>query len=92
MQPAGYIVIDNNATVWGYGPTADAAWESARAELTATWGGARDTLTDDEMHGYSIRAATQTLIDTVIERGGDLPWRDRNGVACTVAEYEAERA
>jgi hypothetical protein len=96
IESAGYIVYSNE-TIWGTGPTADAAWESFRAEMSRA---GIKILSDDDEDGdepeawtrerdYRIRSASRALLEDAERFNGEIPWRVRGGVACTVAEDEA---
>lgn len=92
----GYIVHDNNDTIHGYGPTADAAY----ADMRATMAAAQIQLISDDEDSYDIQEswtresamktipATAALLDLVETHGGDCGW-DRVGmIACTNEEAE----
>ena len=96
IQPAGYIVIDNEA-IWATGKTADEAW----AEFQRTMAENQvKLLGDDDDSGaelgawarerdFRIQSASAALLADVESRGGAISWRYMAGVACTPAE-EAE--
>lgn len=84
---AGYIVADNNGTIWAVGETVDAALDYAAAELTGpdgTW--AADDVVDA---GYRVLSASTALLARVESHGGDIAWHNLGGVAVTQAEYDA---
>ena len=95
IEHAGYIV-HNNEAIWGYGRTADAAWDSFLAEMAAD--GVKILGDDDDSgdeHGlwtrerdYSIRSASAALLAQAASQGGAIGWCDVGGVACTRAEAE----
>jgi hypothetical protein len=93
------VVCDDEA-IWGYGATEYAA----RADFETTMRSAGiAVLADDEnlagRTGSWTRAgnfrclpATQGLLDTAPDRGGNVAWRVICGIACTADEADATAA
>ena len=96
IQAVGFV-ISNNEAIWGYGPTADPAWNSFRAEVTmggVTILGDGDDSGDQygswtREAGHRCLSASADLLTAVETRGGNLSWATANGVACTREEFEA---
>ena len=96
----GYIVVDNEQTIYGYGPTTDLAW----ADLLRTLHGAQVTILDDDadssdfpgswtrVSGFRILPASAALLDLVDTAGGLCGWELIGGVACTEDEADSEAA
>lgn len=96
IQAAGFVIANNEA-IWGYGPTADAAWASFQDEMKT---GGVAILADGEdssdMDGswtresdYRCSPASAAFLAEIETVGGNLSWDVANGVTCTPAESEA---
>ena len=93
-KAAGYIVHDNDGTIFGTGKTADAAWD----DMLKTMAQADIELISDEADsskyvgswtlesGLKTVPATEALLRYVEEHGGNNEWDTVNGVACTVED------
>jgi hypothetical protein len=96
---AGYVVCDDEA-IWGYGATE----YEARADFETTMGSAGiAVLADDEdaagrvgswtrAGNFRCLPATQGLLGTAPDRGGNVAWRVIGGIACTTDEDDATAA
>jgi hypothetical protein len=94
---AGYVVIDNEFVIWGYGPTVDAAWTDTVHTLLLAGVHLISENEDvpDPEQGVSwcrdsdlrTRPATAALLIRVNTCGGTVAWDERNGVACTPEEF-----
>jgi hypothetical protein len=95
----GYIVVDNEGTIHGYGATVD----SAEADMERTMEQAGIELLDDGedstalLGSWTFRSnlktipATTSLLADVKTRGGNIAWgRLANGVAGTIAERDGD--
>jgi hypothetical protein len=94
IAAAGYIVHDNNGTVHGYGPTADAAW----ADMLGTMAQAQIELLPDDADstnclgswtresGMKLAPASQSLLDLIESVGGHVTLDFVGGVACAQSE------
>ena len=98
IENAGYIVSDNEA-IWGYGATATAAWDDFLNTMKMAGVEVVDEPSDAQLDNggdwtreahYKTNSASAALLADVAARGGAIAWRSRNGVCCTVAEYEGE--
>lgn len=98
IQTAGYIVTSNEA-IWGYGPTADAAWASFEHGLQQAGIRIVDDPTDADIDNggdwtrqsdYTIRPASAALLAAVDDLGKAISWGSRNGVCCTRGEADGE--
>ena len=96
--PTGFIIAHNESgLINGYGLTREGAWDNAIEWLTAVRcevvddGEEPEDPNGDWMFGSAMTVwpATELLIAQVQLGGGDCPWRDRNGIACTKEENEA---
>jgi len=96
ITAAGYIVADNNNTIYGTGESVADAWN----EMTRVMREAQVVLLADDddstdqlgswtrESGFQVWPATRALLAQVDDQGGDLAWREVGGVACTRAEAE----
>jgi hypothetical protein len=104
LTAAGFIVHDNEA-IYAIGATSDEAWSAFVREMAESPGivilGENEDTSDlpdipDEPcnwmreSDFHIRAATAALLAMVEERGGNIAWDARRGIACTVEEGEGE--
>lgn len=100
IQPAGFIIVDPSAMIYGYGYTANAAWENfgdyMRESRVMVVGDDADVYEEPICFSNWTRksehkcvAASAKLITAVNEAGGDAPWTTVNGVACTDEEERA---
>ena len=96
----GYIVIDREQTIYGYGPTSQGAWTN----MLRTLHEARITLLDDDADsvefpgswtrasGFRILPASAALLELVDTAGGLCRWELIGDVACTEDEFDSEAA
>lgn len=96
IKSAGFVVCNNEA-IWGIGNTSDEAWSNFVTEMASSPGvvilGENEDIPDEPCNwvresDYTIRPATEALIDLVKERGGNVAWDVARGILCTVEEFE----
>jgi hypothetical protein len=89
-------IVHNNDTIWGYGPTAAAAWQDFLRTMDKANVCVVVTTPDDADAGdwtaetdYTIRPASLALVALVETTGGNVRWDIVDGVAVTRDEAEA---
>lgn len=100
IEHAGFIVTNNEA-IWGFGPTADAAWQDFLNGMASARVRVVDEPTEADLDDganwtregdYTIRSASAALLRKVETHGGAIAWSHRNGVCCTREEEEGVEA
>jgi hypothetical protein len=98
IEPAGYVIFDNEA-IHGAGKTADEAWDDFERAMKAAGTSLVDEAPDEDMPGnwtkrsnFSIRSASENLLWKVRYQGGDIAWAVCNGIACTMQEYDGQQS
>ena len=95
IPPAGFIVSNGDNVICGTGNTRHTAWLDFKSEMqlarvkvvtdsTDTSNMDSFTLASD----YRVLPASQSLLWSVLDHGGDIPWHTFGGVACTTDEAE----
>lgn len=96
IEHAGYIVHDNEA-IHGTGRTADEAWADFERVMQDAGIELVDEAPDGDMPGswtkrsnFKIRSSSNDLLEVVKACGGDVVWAVRDGIACTMQEYDGQ--
>jgi hypothetical protein len=93
IKATGYMIQDRQGNaIYAVGPSVDEAWAKVVRDAGPFWDRNGDEMTDDAAFEKDFRShgASAALIAQVEEEGGCIGWGMVDGVACTVAEAEAE--
>jgi len=87
-KAAGYIIVDNEGLIWGWGRDRETVWKQVETQLNASRALASPADRDlhpaiEDMRDWRASAA---LLKLIAEEGGEVAWVDLNDVAVTRAE------